>query len=362
MYVAAVGLAMFLLYRLHCRCYRRLWDRGLSFRAGFSQSEAFEGDEVQLRMELANDKFLPLPWVSVSTGLPDDFGDAAGRPAGGMLAAAMPYRILKKRAGCACKKRGAYRLRRARIAVANLLHTEEFVKDAPLGGELVVYPRTLEDSPAAALALRAVDSLVQSRRPLNPDPFEFRGIREYMPTDPLKSVNFKATAVAQRLMVNVHAPTTERRLALALNMDGAEDYLKAELYEQSIRLAATLAKRYISDGADLSFFTNGLDAESRESLAAGGGTSGGHLHRIYDCLARVSLLLGPPPMGEFLDRFCDRERVLVLVSPAAGAGLAEALERLALRQVACVAVAPYFSRAELGAPRADVVPWDAREP
>ena len=42
--------------------YRRQAFTGLSYTCRFSQTEATEGDEIQLIEEISNNKFLPLPW------------------------------------------------------------------------------------------------------------------------------------------------------------------------------------------------------------------------------------------------------------------------------------------------------------
>ena len=364
--IIVIGLTVLLVIYLQNYCYRRLWDKGLGFRVLFSHREAFEGDELQIRMELTNKKFLPLPWVYVKAEMSKEFQyDGTGDEkdsimnSTGMLTSIMMFSMLRKRTYFTCKKRGVFRLYRANINVCNLLHTEEFSKDVKLDGEVLVFPKTLEDFETVDLVYKVVDSVVQSKALINPDPFEFRGIREYQPTDALKSINFKATAISQKLMVNIHAPTTAFKLTIVLNVDGSQNFSNRELYEQSIRLAATLAKYYIEAGANLSFLTNGRDTASGEALLVRGGNSGAHMYKIYEALARIALRIKPRAMCKFADEFKDKEQVYFFISPYLGDDFLDSFYRLKERQVSAHLVVPYFRRPTVGLAE-NITIWDAK--
>ena len=362
-----IGLVVLLLIHLQNYCYRRLWDKGLKFRVLFSHREAFEGDELQIRMELTNKKFLPLPWVYVKAEMSREFqyGQTASdekdslEKSMGMLTSITMFSMLRKRTYFTCKKRGVFRLYRANINVSNLLHTEEFTKDVKLGGEVLVFPKTLEDFDSVDLVYKIVDSAVLSKALVNPDPFEFRGIREYQPTDALKSINFRATAISQQLMVNIHAPTTAYKLTIALNLDGSQNYSNWELYEQSIRLAATLSKKFIEAGASLSFVTNGRDTASGEALYVRGGTSGAHMYKIYEALARIALRIKPRAMRKFADEITDKEQVFLFISPYYSDDFMDSFHGLKERQVSAHLVIPYFRRPTIS-PRNNITIWDAK--
>ena len=65
-----------------------------------------------------------------------------------------------------------------------------------------VYPR-LVDSDQMDISFQKIMGSSLARRNLYEDPFEFRGIREYAPTDPLNKINWKAAARTGELMVNL---------------------------------------------------------------------------------------------------------------------------------------------------------------
>ena len=364
--IIVVCICVALLVSLQNFTYKRLWDKGLRFSVLFSHREVFEGDELQIQMELTNKKFLPLPWVVAKTEMSrgflfqGDFDELSKNINKNteLLTSIMMYSVQKKRKPLVCMYRGVFRLFSAKLIVSNLLHTEEFSKDVKLGSEILVFPKTLENYENMNMIYKKVDSVIQSKALIDPDPFEFKGIREYQPTDPLKTVNFKATAVSQRLMVNVNAPTNSYKLTIVLNVEDTLINYEWEIYEQSIRLAATLAKYYIEHNANLGIITNGRDTSSGEALTVRGGASCGHMYSIYEGLARIALRLPAKPMADMLDGFSDKERVYIIISPIYGQRLLDSFKSLKERQVNAHMIIPYFRRPKVNLPE-DVTIWDA---
>ena len=61
--------------------------------------------------------------------------------------------------------------------------------------------------------------MVLTQNRMYPDPFEFSGIRDYQRTDPMKHINWKASASAGRLMVNQHDSTTSAEVTVFLDVE-----------------------------------------------------------------------------------------------------------------------------------------------
>jgi len=350
---------------LQSYAYKRLWDKGLFFRVRFSSKEAFEGDTLHLQEELTNKKILPLPWVNTRTLLPAEFTllDNTGNPVspegkGSSLFAIMSYTAIRRKQRFVCNKRGLFNLREARIYANNLLHTQQFDQSVNLRGELIVFPKLLQEHEATQLLFTQLDSAILSKKIIDPDPFEFRGIREYHPTDTLKTINFKASAIAQTLMVNINAPTAAQKITLVLNLDSLGPWVNPEVYEQSIRLTATLAQYYIDQGANLSFITNGRDSVTAVPSAVNGGTSDGHLYKIFECLARVSTSYQCAPMVEYMEHISNREQVYLFVSPYYGEDIIATFEELGQRGVSAFMVVPVFGGKGVRE-KDNILIWDA---
>ena len=362
-----LGVVAVLLVLLQNYAYKRLWEKGLNYNIRFSAQEAFEGDTLHLREELTNKKFLPLPWVYVKMQTPVNlsFEDSEGRQVTtngmlGSLYSIMMYTATRRKKAVVCKKRGVYNIHNMSISVSNLLHTQQFSKNLRIKNELLVFPKILDDFGEISLLYRHLDSAVLTNRIINPDPFEFKGIRDYLPGDALKSVNFRASAISQKLMVNIHAPTCAQRLILVLNVDPLEDQPHTELYEQCIRLCATLAEHYIGMEVSVGFSTNGKDGGTAESINLPVGTSGGHLYKILECLARMSLSFKVPPMADYMRGLTDREQMYVFISPHHGEEFMDEFNQLEERGVAGFLVVPTFRGMDISVGQSQRVAfWDS---
>jgi len=328
--------------------YTHLWDRGFLYRAYFSTSIATEGNQLQIIEELENKKFLPLPWVYTKAQLPAGFifVDKNGEPlneksAGRSLFAMMFYTAIRHKRRFICNRRGFYRFSTTSISVSNLFHTKQFSKDIKNFGELIVYPRTLEELEDSEYFFKLLDTTILSNRLINPDPFEFRGIRDYQPTDPLNSINFKASAISQSLMVNIFAPTTGVQLNIILGMDAllTED---SEVYENAIRVVSTLAQRYILHDVSVSFLTNGRNSQTGKPMRLTAGKSIPHLSKINECLALISTSYYTQPLKNELDSLTEKETFHLIISPAHNTELVEAVYQLNERGLNAFMIVPVF--------------------
>jgi len=362
-----LGAVVILLVLLESYAYKRLWNKGLNYTTRFSAKEAFEGDSLFLWEELTNKKTLPLPWVYARMHIPAnlDFVDAHNQritkdDTFGSLYSIMMFTTTRRKTKVICHKRGVFRIRKINLAVSNLLHTQRFSKDLRTNNELLVFPKILEDFGDISLLYKHMDSVVLTNRIINPDPFEFRGIRDYQPGDPLKHVNFRASAISQKLMVNIHAPTCAQRMILVLNLEEYAYRPYLELYEQSIRLCATLAERYIRMEVGVGFITNGKDSGTAQTISLPVGSSSGHLYKIFECLVRISLSFKCQPMAEYVSLLTDREQMYVFISPYQGDDFINAFHELEERGVAAFLVVPTFRDMKVGISEStNVVIWDA---
>ena len=343
--VMSVGVLLVVL--LHNYFYKRLWDKGLSFDVNFSAKEAFEGDQMYLQEKLTNQKFLPLPWVfaKVPTSSNFDFIDVAGteifQGTHNSLFSIMMYTSIQRKKPFVCRRRGIYSIRYGEITVSNILHTKKYSKNLRINRELLVFPKPLYEFKDMSV-FKQLDSAILTNRLINPDPFEFKGIRDYQPTDALKSINFKASAIAQKLMVNIQAPTADLRLSLVLNLADCGREVSLELYEQCIRLCAALAEHYVEMRASVSFATNGQDISTARPMQLSGGTSAGHLYKIFECLARISTGHLKDPMIEYVNNLTDREQVYIFISSYHKDDFVDAFRELEDRGISAFLIVPVF--------------------
>ena len=143
--------------------------------------------------------------------------------------------------------------------------------------------------------LEKTEGMAESTGFINPDPFEFAGVREYMPYDSLKEINFKATAHTGTLMSNKHDPTVKGEIAIILCMKLLTQNFEEERFEYSISLAASLAEYYISRGFTVALYSNGVDGMDKNTVKIEFGSGEGTLTDIYEALARVEYTSAEAP-------------------------------------------------------------------
>jgi len=346
MFILIMGAIVLAIVLLQAYAYKRYWDHGLKLDFHFDARDAFEGDTLSFHTEITNNKILPLPWLMVKYSLssalifPEGSQVEIGESMKTALFNVMAYRRVRRKVPFTCSKRGFYRLRHVQVSAANLMHSNTFRKNLACYGELTVFPRLLENAVEIEVATHTIDMMLLSHSLINPDPFTFRGLREYLPTDPLRNVNFKATAVAGQLMVNIHQPTSSKRLELILNLEQYANETDPELYEQAIRLAATLAQRYITQDITVGFYTNGGDSFTGEAVRLMAGTGAAQLYAVYHALGRLGLSFRPPSITRYLDTLTDTSSVHILISTCQNDEIAASLDTLKARNIPIHTIMP----------------------
>ncbi|MGH9432917.1 MAG: DUF58 domain-containing protein [Terriglobia bacterium] len=116
------------------------------------------------------------------------------------------------------------------------------------------------------------------------------GLRDYRQSDSARTIDWKATARAQRLKVREFSREDGRRIRLIL--DNRLVSLSAgnlEKFERAVRLCASLAWHFASNAADLDFAAAGIE------IAAGRGDVG--LYPVLEALATIEPKLSNEPFS-----------------------------------------------------------------
>lgn len=121
------------------------------------------------------------------------------------------------------------------------------------------------------------------------------GVREYTPTDPMKSINWKASARFGTLQVNQYEPTARHRLMILLNVDTKENQWtitdEPERVEYGISVAATILEYAFRNVIEAGFGTNAfLKDMEKEPVRIGPAAGSRHQIAIMESLARMTIL------------------------------------------------------------------------
>lgn len=276
---------------------------GVQYDRYFTKRAVFENDPLEMVEVISNAKLLPLPWLRLESSM------AAGIQFGRQqnldvysgdiyqnhisLFYLRPFRRITRRHQVSCPRRGLYKLESATLTAGDPLGLTTKVQKFDLNLELLIYPRpmALDELP---LPNHSWLGEIAVRRWVVEDPFLTSGVREYRPGDPMKNVNWKATARTGTLQVQQRDYTADHRLVICLNMESSESMWRAvlepERIERGIRFAASVAGYALQNGIETGLMCNGSLADGpKEPIVIPPSAETGQLERLLDAMARMVL-------------------------------------------------------------------------
>ncbi len=250
-------LGLFLLLA-GCEAYfSRHWRRGLTVTLGFTADYAYQGGRAQLIERIENHKKMMLPILEVSfhadRGL--SFPGCENTRVSDYVYKRDIFSLLGmqrviRRLDVDCAARGYYSIDESWVGARSPLTGRQYSAGCGVKAGIYVYAARTGVSDIAADCERLMGSLQCARR-LYEDPFAASAIREYMPSDPMKTINWKASAKTGGLMVNTYESTVSEKAVIYLDLEDAMILKYEHLMEASISIAASLAQRLIGRGMEV---------------------------------------------------------------------------------------------------------------
>ncbi|MBI2864361.1 MAG: DUF58 domain-containing protein [Chloroflexi bacterium] len=346
----AVALLVLLSY-LAARLWQRYCLSRIDYEREFGEKRVFFGEEVDLKIRVANRKVLPLAWLDVE----DDFPLAVtllgsdclphyltGRVLLHNLLSLRWYERLTRRYRLRCNVRGYHCFGPVRLRSGDLFgffHREETL---PHRDYLLVYPKVV---PISALNIPSKQPFgeLKTRQPIFEDPSRLAGVRQYAYGDSLRRIHWKASARTQELQVKLHESTTTIDLIVFLNLTTFEFAWQGTnpiLLELAITTAASLVNHGIEEGYRVGLIVNGNQTNSTQPIRIMPSQDPDQLTRVLEALAKVTTMASMS-----IESLLDRESknlpwgaTIAVVTPLVTADLLAELARLkkAGRRVALI--------------------------
>lgn len=279
--------------------------RNIGYTRALSESRAFVGENVELSIELSNNKLLPLSWIRVDDRLPDTMPPVgrdlipSGLPRIGLLshvAALSWYEKVRWHYQIPCNQRGFYFFGPVGLRSGDIFGI--FESDAVIEGttRLIVYPQV---QPLERLGLPAKDPFGGQRapRPLFEDPTRIVGVRDYHPDDPMRRVHWKATARTQQLQVRVWEPTEEQQTVVLLNAATFRRHwqgINRDLLEWVISVAASICMHAFDDRNAVGLLANASVPQSDQPVKVLPGRSPHQMRYVLEALAAITVFATMP--------------------------------------------------------------------
>lgn len=299
-----------LLYLGQKTIYQKVWHKNLRVRLSFQEEGIWEGQESTLSEIIENQKKLPLTMLKVKfqTDRHLLFTDTKGSRTTDKFyrndifqigALEKVTRVLRFTAG----RRGYYTIAEADLVASDLFLTAQYTTTADIGhSSLYVYPKPFSH-PEFRQSLKQLSGQVLTKRHLQEDPFEYRGIREYQPQDDLKSINWKATARTGEFKVNQKNYTAEKSVRIFINLEDTGILKKEDCVEASLQIATALLLLFLEQGMQVAVYCNGVDVLHNGPciLEAGGG-----IRQREAVLRAFALIDTSKPVRSFTELFSSR--------------------------------------------------------
>jgi len=267
----------------------------------FDTMHANFGQSIHMIEKISNRKLLPVAWLKVESRidsglrfghqedmniLQDEFHISAF--------SMMPYTRIIRTHTVKCTKRGYYHLKSAALTCRSITGNIITMRDIATDARLYVFPRVLK-LPELNLPSHSWQGDNVVRRWILEDPFIRAGVREYTTSDPMKNINWKASARFGTLYVNQYEPTARHRLMILLNVDTKPDQWTItddpERVEYGISVAATILEHAFKNVIEAGFGSNAFLKEMEKRPIRINPTTGSqHRITILESLARMVIL------------------------------------------------------------------------
>lgn len=310
--------------------YRKNWIRGISVQFSFPVPAVYEGRETRMTEVITNRKRMPVPVLEVAyriqkgLKIPDaenltESDYLYKRDVFSLLGREQITRTYRIEAG----KRGHYVITQASLMAPSLLEGVRYSVELEESDEFYVYARR---TPVRAI-FGAYETLLgerESTRKVYEDPFAFAQIREYTPRDPMKTINWKASARTGQLMVNTYTSVRSEEIRIYLDVEDRRIIKQNPLTEESISLAASLAEYVLTRSLPASLAVN-----TREPFVLESARGHAQLSAIEQFLTTDFEKEETGSMEELLVRYPPSPgEIPVLISKNEGDGLFEAARLL----------------------------------
>lgn len=295
MTVLVILIGAFLISYLIEKIYKKIWDRNLDVKVDFQREPAYAGEEGYLTETITNRKWLFLPVLSVGFQVHRNLVFADGENASVSdlsykrdIFSVGSYQKITRKISFLCSKRGYYELDKIELVSRNPLMTGRYYMTLSHPDFMYVLPGTVNQK-LLDIPFQKIMGSVTIKKNLYEDPFEFRGIREYQPTDPMNKINWKASARSDQWMVNLYDSTCSQEIRIYLDLEEETIWKYDDIHEEGIRVAVALVDKFVAAGIPTGILSNGRDVKTGEILSIDPGTGPQQIQNIKEGLARIDL-------------------------------------------------------------------------
>lgn len=267
-----------------------------------SQSHAFVGETLDLTLQLENRKIIPLTALQVRINLPEILEPSnqpfsklhESAPLEGVVVRSTSmrwYERLTWNFQIPLITRGHFQLARVDLKSGDLFGVYRRERTDEAERTLWVYPEVISLERLGLPRLRPQGDQRGGQR-LFEDPTRLQTIRDYRPGDPLKKVDWKATARRQTLQSRVYDPSSDLIAVVALNVSTlphAWQGFFGDIFERAVSVAASLAHDFSNERVPVGLLANCTWPGHDTAIRVPPSRSPGQMTKILEALAMADV-------------------------------------------------------------------------
>lgn len=292
--VEAALVAALIVITLMSVCYEREWARDFELDVAFSVEQAGEGDTLYLYEVMTNNKkrILPAVCVKFRTSRYLVFEDMQGGTVSDYyyrndVISVRGYEKVRRKLAFCCTRRGQYTIDTAELVGNDYFLRRRFVEKKELHARLIVYPRFVGVEKILPVFEKGYGEMA-SHVPIFENPFEYAGVREYMPGDAMNRINWKASAKTGRWQIRTSAYASGEPALIVLNLESPGNFVNQNAMEENIRIAYSLIFYLDKRGMATQLLSNG--GTGTGAAGEGAGASGTGREHMADVKRRLAVI------------------------------------------------------------------------
>lgn len=255
-------LCTFLVFTLFTKYYTKNWSKELFVTLSFSRDFAYEGEEIILMEKIENKKKLPVPVLELGFQLQKglSFRQMENAQVSDFLYkrdifSLLGFQRITRNLLVDCNHRGYYSVCDLQCIGYSLFINKKYIINLETNTDFYVYPKQVDVSDIIVSYNQMMGSR-QVAKQLYEDPFAFHAIREYTMSDPMKTINWKASAKTGNLMVNTFDSTLTGKVMIYLDVNERRMLRQDSLLEEAISIAASLTYKFTHQGINVGLAIN----------------------------------------------------------------------------------------------------------
>mgnify|MGYP002527361912 FL=1 len=291
--------SLVLVLALAARIWERFAFRSVSHTRSISRKRAFIGDTIDYSVSLDNDKVLPLIWVDIQDSFPEGLELAGATMRGTGLesnrqhtitTSLLPYQKATWKYSLTCTERGYHRIGPVHLRTGDIFGFSSAETRYNQFDHLLVFPRVV-DIEGLVFPPEHPMGDIHGSKPVYFDTNRVVGQRDYQPRDPMKHIDWKATARARTLQTKVFEPVVSLSMLIGMNGSTREHSCQGSnrrLFERTVTVAASAAGLADGRGYTYGLVSNAVATYTGKWINVPMGASSSQLNMALEALAMAA--------------------------------------------------------------------------